>query len=156
MEQRKIQRIVFMPPDKIGNDREEFLLQTLKQNRDKLHSQKDGYIVEILKITDWSNQVSNITGNILFKTNVMVNSIVLKKKLEIPVAVTMILAPGILCNYYDIKIWVPIANTNGFKFISNMLIKKKQQIAVGSTINVKITEIRYEKKKFSCIASLVT
>lgn len=156
MEQRKIQRIVFMPPDKIGNDREEFLLQTLKQNRDKLHSQKDGYIVEILKITDWSNQVSNITGNILFKTNVMVNSIILKKKLEIPVAVTMILAPGILCNYYDIKIWVPIANTNGFKFISNMLIKKKQQIAVGSTINVKISEIRYEKKKFSCIASLVT
>ena len=156
MEQRKIQRIVFMPPDKIGNDREEFLLQTLKQNRDKLHSQKDGYIVEILKITDWSNQVSNITGNILFKTNVMVNSIILKKKLEIPVAVTMILAPGILCNYYDIKICVPIANTNGFKFISNMLIKKKQQIAVGSTINVKISEIRYEKKKFSCIASLVT
>jgi len=156
MEQRKIQRIVFMPPDKIGNDREEFLLQTLKQNRDKLHSQKDGYIVEILKITDWSNQVSNITGNILFKTNVMVNSIILKKKLEIPVSVTMILAPGILCNYYDIKIWVPIANTNGFKFISNMLIKKKQQIAVGSTINVKISEIRYEKKKFSCIASLVT
>jgi len=152
MEQRKIQRIVFMPPDKIGNDREEFLLQTLRQNRDKLHSQKDGYIVEILKITDWSNQVSNITGNILFKTNVMVNSIILKKKLEIPVAVTMILAPGILCNYYDIKIWVPIANTNGFKFISNMLIKKKQQIAVGSTINVKISEIRYEKKKFSCIA----
>ncbi len=156
MEQRKIQRIVFMPPDKIGNDREEFLLQTLKQNRDKLHSQKDGYIVEILKITDWSNQVSNITGNILFKPNVKENSIVLKKKLENPVAATMILAPGILCNYNDIKIWVPIANTNGFKFISNMLIKKKQQIAVGSTINVKITEIRYEKKKFSCIASLVT
>ena len=156
MEQRKIQRIVFMPPDKIGNDREEFLLQTLRQNRDKLHSQKDGYIVEILKITDWSNQVSNITGNILFKTNLMVNSIILQKNLEIPVSVTMILAPGILCNYYDIKIWVPIANTNGFKFISNMLIKKKQQIAVGSTINVKISEIRYEKKKFSCIASLVT
>tara|TARA_Y100001980_G_C14529228_1_gene305018 strand:- start:151 stop:621 length:471 start_codon:yes stop_codon:yes gene_type:complete len=156
MEQRKIQRIVFMPPDKIGNDREEFLLQTLKQNRDKLHSQKDGYIVEILKITDWTNQVSNITGNILFKTNLMVNSIILQKNLEIPVSVTMILAPGILCNYYDIKIWVPIANTNGFKFISNMLIKKKQQIAVGSTINVKISEIRYEKKKFSCIASLVT
>ena len=43
MEQRKIQRIVFMPPDKIGTDRREFLLQTLKQNRDKLHSQKDGY-----------------------------------------------------------------------------------------------------------------
>ena len=156
MEQRKIQRIVFMPPDKIGNDREEFLLQTLKQNRDKLHSQKDGYIVEILKITDWTNQVSNITGNILFKTNLMVNSIILQKNLEIPVSVTMILAPGILCNYYDIKIWVPIANTNGFKFISNMPIKKKQQIAVGSTINVKISEIRYEKKKFSCIASLVT
>jgi len=33
MEQRKIQRIVFMPPDKIGTDRREFLLQTLKQNR---------------------------------------------------------------------------------------------------------------------------
>ncbi len=156
MEQRKIQRIVFMPPDKIGTDRREFLLQTLKQNRDKLHSQKDGYIVEIVKIIDWSNQVSNITGNILFNTNLLVNSIILKKNLEIPVTVTMILAPGILCNYYDIKIWVPISNTNGFKFISNMLIKKKQQISVGSTVDVKISEIRYEKKKFSCIASLVT
>ena len=156
MEQRKIQRIVFMPPDKIGNDRNEFLLQTLKQNRDKLHSQKDGYIVEILEIIDWSNQVSNITGNILFKTNAMVNSIILKRNLEIPVTVTMILAPGILCNYYDIKIWIPISNTNGFKFISNTLIKKKQQISVGDTATVKISEIRYEKKKFSCIASLVT
>ena len=156
MEQRKIQRVVIMPPDKIGDDRKEFLLETLKKSRDKLHSQKDGYIVEILEIIDWSNQVSNITGNILFKTNVMVNSIILKRNLEIPVTVTMILAPGILCNYYDIKIWVPIANTNGFKFISNMLIKKKEQIAVGSTMNVKISEIRYEKKKFSCIASLVT
>jgi hypothetical protein len=68
----------------------------------------------------------------------------------------MILAPGMLCNYYDIKIWVPIANTNGFKFISNILIKKKEQISVGSEMNVKISEIRYEKKKFSCIASLVT
>ena len=156
MEQRKIQRIVFMPPDKIKKDRSEFLLQTLKQNRDKLHSQKDGYIVEILEITDWTNQVSNITGNILFKTNALVNSIILKRNLEIPVTVTMILAPGMLCNYYDIKIWVPIANTNGFKFISNILIKKKEQISVGSEMNVKISEIRYEKKKFSCIASLVT
>ena len=109
-----------------------------------------------MKIIDWSNQVSNITGNILFNTNLLVNSIILKKNLEIPVTVTMILAPGILCNYYDIKIWVPISNTNGFKFISNMLIKKKQQISVGSTVDVKISEIRYEKKKFSCIASLVT
>ena len=156
MEQRKIQRIVFMPPDKIGEDRKEFLLETMRKNKDKLHSQKDGYIVEVLEIVNWINQVSNISGNIIFKTCVLVNSIVLKKNLEIPVTVTMILAPGILCNYYDIKIWIPILNTNGFKFISNTLIKKKLQISVGSTVDVKILEIRYEKKKFSCIASLVT
>ena len=156
MEQRKIQRVVFMPPDKIGDDRKEFLLETLKKSRDKLHSQADGYIVEILKVIDWTNKVSNISGNIIFDTSILVNSIVLKRNLEIPVTVTMILAPGILCNYYDIKIWIPISNTNGFKFISNTLIKKKQQISVGDTVTVKISEIRYEKKKFSCIASLVT
>ena len=156
MESRIIIRNVIMEPNDIKEDREKFLLKILRENRAKLHSLEDGFIVKIVKILDKHNIVSNVTGNIIFTVKFLVKSITLKTGLEIPVVVKMVLTPGILCQYYDIKIWIPSIKTNGFKFISNTFIKGKNQIIVGHTITAKLSEIRYEKKSFSCIASLIT
>jgi len=156
MEKRILTIDISMSPTRMSEDRDTFLLTTLKENKNKLHSMEDGYIISVLKIINHTNIISPITCNIIFTTKFLVNSIVLKKGVKLLSSVKMILSTGLLCQFQDIKIWIPCGKTGGYKFAYGMYIKNNDEINVDDEVQVQLIEIRYEKKSFSCIAILTT
>ena len=156
MTTRVLNRDISVSPDKINTDYKELMLQTLEANKKLLHSRENGYVTKILKIINYKNIISPVSANIIFNVKFLVETIILKKGLTLLVNVKMIISHGILCNFRNIKIWIPSEQTNGYKYKSSIFEKNEEQIKVNDEIQVKLIEIRYEKNMFSCIALLTT
>jgi hypothetical protein len=156
MTTRVLNRDISVSPNKINTDYKELMLQTLEANKKLLHSIKNGYVTKILKIINYKNIISPVSANIIFNVTFLVETIILEKGLILLVNVKMIISHGILCNFKNIKIWIPCEQTNGYKYKSSIFEKNEEQIKVNDEIQVKLIEIRYEKNMFSCIALLTT
>ena len=156
MTTRVLNKEISMSPENINKDYKKFMFQTLEDNKNLLHSIKNGYVTKILKIINYKNIISPVSANIIFNVKFLVETIILEKGLTLLVNVKMIISHGILCNFRNIKIWIPSEQTNGYKYKSSIFEKNEEQIKVNDEIQVKLIEIRYEKNMFSCIALLTT
>ena len=65
----------------------------------------------------------------------------------------MIHNSGVFVNLSNIKILIP--NKNNFSCENNKLIINDKTFVKGDLINVKITNIRYEKNKYSCLGIFI-
>ena len=148
--------LISMNPKNIKKDKKykEFLFKTLQEKKDILNSVNNGYILNIKKILNYNNYISPVSSDIIFTVTFLAECLMLKKGLKLDVNVKMIISHGILCNFKNIKIWIPNNKINGYKFKSSIFEKDDDQIKINDKIQVKLVEIRYEKNIFSCIASL--
>ncbi len=147
---------VIMKPSEITTDLNEFLIETIRANRQYLNSEEHGCIAKINKIIDHKNIVSPVTANIVYTVEIEVERLLPKKGLKLLVEIKMLLSTGILCQLYDIKFWIPVNKAGGYKYMNNRYIKGDAELHEGDNIQIQILEIRYEKKTFSCIALLTT
>ena len=156
MEQRIITTNISMSPTRMEEPRGPFLLATLQQNKHRLHSLEDGYIIKILEVISFTNIISPVTCNIIFTTTFLAESIILQKDVKLLAYVKMILGTGLLCQFQDVKIWIPTGKTGGYRYANGVYIKGNEEIVIDDEVQVQLTEIRYEKKSFSCIAVLTS
>ena len=156
MEQRIITTNISMSPTRMEEPRGPFLLDTLQKNKHRLHSPEDGYIIKIIKIISFTNVISPVTCNIIFTTKFLAESIILQKGVKLLSSVKMMLGTGLLCQFQDVKIWIPTGKTGGYRYDNGMYIKDDEEINLGDEVQVQLTEMRYEKKSFSCIAVLTS
>ena len=147
---------VIMKPSEITENLNEFLIETIRNNRQYLNSSENGCIAKVNKILSHTNMISPVTSNIHYKVKIEVERLLPKQGLKLEVEVKMILETGILCQSHDIKFWIPANKTGGYKFESGRYIKDDSELLQGDVVQVQILEIRYEKKIFSCIALLTT
>ncbi len=155
MEETKILKVrVSMKPCNLDQKPGKYILKKLKEMKETLTSNLAGHVIDILDIISYSNKISDVTEDIIW--TVVYKALVFRprKDQKLEVKVTMVLASGILCNFYGIKIWVPSHLTNGYKFGSNVFRKDDDVIKVSDTIKIIISVVRYDKKAFSCIARL--
>ena len=117
-------------------------------------SQDVGYIISFNNIVKINNNIISRSGNeIVFKVSYDVN--VFKPNIddEYEAIITNIFDEGIILEYLNkIRILIPKSNLNenGFEFTNNTY----NNWNIGDTINIKITQIKYEKNNFICIANL--
>jgi len=147
------EEIVIKPTD-LNKNISDFLLIKLNENKEKIHSKENGYIINFKKIISYTNKISHITGNILFNVKTLATVIKPKKDKIMNATVKMLINHGILCQYKNIKIWIPSDKMDGYKFYYGVYKKNKDKIQKEDEIQVKIIETRYEDHKFSCIALL--
>ena len=147
------EEIVIHPKD-LDKNIHDFLLEKLNSNKENIHSRKNGYIINFKDIVSFTNKISHISGNIIYTVK-SIASVIKPEKNKIMIAkVNMLINHGILCQYKNIKIWIPSDKMNGYKFSHGVYKKKKEIIKKDDEIQVKILETRYEDHKFSCIALL--
>lgn len=145
---------IIIQPGDLDKNIKEFLLEQLNINKEKLHSNENGYIINFKKIISYTNKISHITGNIIFTTKAVASVVKPSKGTILNANVTMLINHGILCQYKNIKIWIPSDKMNGYKFAHGIYNKGKDVIKKDDEIQVNILETRYEDHKFSCIALL--
>lgn len=153
---KHMQTRVPMKPSHLGLSPVEYIMTTLKTNREYLTTKSGGHVVEIIKIDNYHNEISNVTENIIWTVDYTARVVLPRVGDVLKVLATILLTSGMLCNFHGIKVWVPEHLTGKYRFISNTFSDGEDQIRKDDEINVIVTTVRYDKKAFSCIARLET
>ena len=122
-------------------------------------SYDNGYILEITRIIDYNNNyISNATNMIVF--TVIFEAITLNPKIGSILSgkVISVHTSGIFVEIKEkIKVLVAESSMEGMTYDANTLTYKSKIgcIKKNDTVNIKITDIRYQNKKISCIGTLI-
>ena len=134
------------------------ILTKIKDKYTKTCSEKNGYILEIIKLNKiLFSGINDCNYNLFFKVNCQTKMLLPKIGKRINCKIDMIFQHGIFSGFKNLKVLVPISNLDKWNFdvSSNSFKKESQQLKVNDLINLEITEIRYENCKYSCIGILL-
>lgn len=120
---------------------------------------KHGYINPKKIISIDSNIVTKTNNKVSFRVRFLAETFKPEKGMELTCNVNTIIPSGIFLDYEQVKIMVPLKNikSNGYVYNKGIFTNEKDEsnaINIGDKIKVIITELRFEKKKFICIASM--
>ena len=162
MVQVNLKTSIVIEPSKLVGDIELILLNMVKKSVINTCDKANGYIIDVLSISDYDNFISNATSQVVFIVVYLAECIKPSIGDKVNAKVVNITADGIFCVVYDRS--TTLISTNKIdKTIYNPFNKgiiehktdKSKNITVGSNIMVEITNTRYDNKDFSCIAVLV-
>lgn len=131
-----------VPSSKISSDMREYIITLLKNEYEKKAFEKFGIINQIIKIMELTKiDVSNIEGNLNLNFKLLVESYVPKIYDEIKIPIKKILSCGIFLEEPNIKILVS-------DYDKTKILKE------GDNILIVLTDIRFEKDSFHCLANI--
>jgi DNA-directed RNA polymerase subunit E'/Rpb7 len=130
-------------------------IQKIVQDKYKnVCTRKWGYIVDIKEIRVLSNVVDRVSSNIFFNIGVHAERFLPKEGVVIPALVQMCFQHGILCKYRDLSILVPMSTIKDVKYENGRIQSGDTSIMKGDEIPVCMTNVKYDKHKFSAIGNL--
>jgi DNA-directed RNA polymerase subunit E'/Rpb7 len=134
------------------------ILSKIKEKYINTCSEKNGYILDILKINHIDiSGINDCSNNLFFKVDCEIQMLLptIGKKLDCNI--DMIFQHGIFSGFKNLKVLIPINTLENWEHdhSSNVFKKGDKKIQVNDPILVEITDIRYENCKYSCIGKLV-
>lgn len=140
------------------SDINNIILTKTKDKYTKTCSEKNGYILEIMKLNKiLFSGINDCNSNLFFKIECQTKMLLPKIGKEINCKIDMVFQHGIFSGFKNLKVLIPISNLDKWSFdVSNNSFKKESKhLKVDDLIKVEITEIRYENCKYSCIGKLL-
>jgi len=161
-ETKIVETHVCLEPKELDSNFEEILYQKVKKKLEDTCLKDYGYIYKVISIHKYMfEEIMKMIPNIFFLIEVKINSYLPKIGDKIKINVEFIFNHGIYGGFEKIKVLVPIQTLHDWKlnqeFSHLMLIHKdniKNTIKKGDIIHVEITNIRFEKQNFSCLAKI--
>lgn len=134
------------------------ILSKIKEKYINTCSEKNGYILDILKINHIDiSGINDCSNNLFFKVDCEIQMLLptIGKKLDCNI--DMIFQHGIFSGFKNLKVLIPINTLENWEHDHSINVFKKgdKKIQVNDPILVEITDIRYENCKYSCIGKLV-
>ena len=156
VERKQIYGNIYIEPDEIVNNIHDLIEYKINEKYEKTCNQDYGYILKIENVEkNYTNIVNTIgNGEILFKVYFICLVLKPTKGMTLSGKIYMIFRHGIFANIDQIKILIPVSKLNKWTFEKDQFIKDDKILKIGDVININISEIRYEKKSFSCIGTL--
>lgn len=119
--------------------------------------QEFGYIISVeseLKIID--NIISSANSGIIFTVEFDILTVKPEEGMVFEGVISKIFLCGIFVTVEKMDILVPETKMKGYKYNASKSIFKKDSSVLncGDTVSVIIEDVRYQKHKFDCIASL--
>lgn len=151
-----IERSIAIHPSFLNSQIETKILQKIKSEYLGKCDEKVGYITKIYdNINIISNHVSNAGSGVIFKVKFKIQNVKPEVGKEYEGKVCMVIEDGLLVEVLDLmKVLIPIENTNGYEYKNDVLVKGDSTIDTGDLVNIVMTKINYEKKKYQIVASL--
>lgn len=146
---------VYLIPTELNEDLYDIVYEKVCKKYEKSSNDKIGYISEVM---DNITINDSVIKNDFVKINVSFNAMVFHptKGSKLKAIIQVIFNHGIFCFFEKIKILIPVTTLKNYKIVDGELVGKDSIIyKTGDEISIKITEYRYEKKQFNCIASLI-
>ena len=154
MEDQILVEKIILESKYINKDIKKNILNILKKLKEEC-TEKYGYIIDIIKIIKIiDNKILDNTGDILITVKFSAKILKPKIDIELNAKINMVFNHGIFCEYIHLPILIPYTKLKDFEYQDKKFIKGDKILKIGDDINVKLTDIRYHKKKFNCIASL--
>lgn len=160
MDTINIDTYIIVSPKEVGCDLNNLIHKKLNEMYVNKCIKKYGYIFEILDFKyDKSIITSRVNEYMFIKCQVKILSVTPKVG-EIYYGTVKIVYPqGIfvsLINIFDTLVPFDCLKKAGYTFTGNSFTNQdtKHTIVQGSTLNVKVTAISYDKKNFNCIADI--
>lgn len=158
MEQRVLHTTLAVSPEFFSVDRlYDHVLSSLKE-RERTCNQEDGYIDHIYHIIDIQNRALLDSG--YSQLDVSYEAACFKPTIgkEVETTVEMVFPHGIFSSLYILRFLVPFKCLDeSYDFVETEGYRHRttgQWIRVGSTIMIRITNLKYDNGHFSCIADL--
>jgi DNA-directed RNA polymerase subunit E'/Rpb7 len=160
MSKISIQKNIMVEPEYLNSNIKKHIYDKLCKeldSKDCYCNQDNGYVTKIYDdVSLINNTVSNTGSEVIFTVKVSIKT--LKPEIGKTYKATVsIVSPNAIFTHIEnkVKILVPPELTS-YKYDKNSNCYKKgdKKISVGSTVQVKITDIKYENNNFNCIASL--
>lgn len=158
MEEMEIIERIFLEPEFLTDDIKNNIFNKIKKKFEGYCNYEYGYFVKIIEIINiLDNWVSNVTHNVIFK--VKFKAVILRPEKEkiLECNVKMIFQHGIFMEINKLKLLIPIGCLKNYEYDKNSgtFISKKKTIKITDVVKVKIKDVRYENKNFSCIGEIV-
>ena len=145
---------VHVLPEELDNNISDTLFASLQERKQEFNSRENGSVIEILKVLEYTNQVPS-SGIVVFLVTFSATAFLPEKGKELDATVERVISVGIVCCFFGVRIWIHGEELLGYHWDDNTFCGSNGRVCVGDTMRVQISTIRYEKKIFSCIGSLV-
>lgn len=152
-----IKKNIVLHPRYINKNFLSTLSDILKKKEVGKCTKESGYIYDISRINILDNTILP-NGNILFLVSFEASNIKPEIGDEITPTVSHIFNHGVILNLEKTDVLIPgrDLNSEGWSYSSPPKFSKgKEEINIGDKLKVKITQVRYDNEKFSCIAKLI-
>ena len=136
----------------------EVILSKIKEKYINTCSEKNGYVLDILKINHINiSGINDCSSNLFFKVDCEIQMLLPTIGKKIDCDVDMIFQHGIFSGFKNLKVLIPINTLENWNHdhSGNTFKKGNKKISLKDTIPVEITDIRYENCKYSCIGKLI-
>ena len=145
---------VHVLPEELDSDISATLFASLQDRKQEFNSRENGSVIEILKVLEYTNQVPS-SGIVVFVVTFSATAFLPEKGKELDATVERVISVGIVCCFFGVRIWIHGEELPGYCWDGNTFCSDNGPVRAGDTMRVQISTIRYEKKVFSCIGSLV-
>lgn len=150
---------LYLFPDEINKDYEITLLKKVKEKYEQYAFEEFGIIYKVNKINKiLKNSISEVGTFILFLLEIEIERYLPRQNDELELKINKICCYGIFFLENRMRILIPKSCINKYeleKKENDYILKlENQEILQNDTINLKLTEIRFEKEGFSCLGTL--
>ena len=154
-----LQKIIELPleisPEYMVKQIKKYVYDFAKSKYEGTCSKENGYIVSVKKyLKTVSVHLNDNSNNIMFLAKFKVLCLKPEINKKFSCVVEMIFRHGIFAQINNLKVLVPASILEDFEFNKDSFTKKNLSIKKGDTIDIIITEIKYEKQNYSCIGKL--
>jgi DNA-directed RNA polymerase subunit E'/Rpb7 len=141
-------------PHMLDTNIEETLEKVVRDKYRQVCNKKWGYITGVDSIRILENIVNRVGFNIFFKIAVTAERFLPKEGTVISANVQMCFVHGLLCKFHELSILVPMSTITSGKFEGGVLRTVSRTVRKGDLVTVRLTNVKYEKHKYSAIAVL--
>jgi len=157
VERKQIYGNVFVNPEEFKYNINELLEYKLKDKYEQTCSKEYGFIIKIEKINfkDQTNIINTLgNGEIIYTVSFICLVLEPTKNMILQGQINTMFRHGIFANIDKIKILIPSSKLDGWTFNDNKFSKGNVTLNISDKIEIKIIEVRYEKKQYSCIGTI--
>jgi len=156
VEERTIDIQIKVCPHELNRNIKETICTKVQAKYDQSCDKEYGYIINILDITCEGDNIiiSSGKGDILFYVKLTALFLNPFSGLVLKCKINRIFKLGIFGNLEKLKILIPAKKLEDWTYIDDTYKNDSKILKSGDEIFVKIIEVKYEKKSYSCIAIL--
>lgn len=157
-EEKIIRLSIYLESHEQCKEYKSLLLKKLKENYEKKAFEKYGIINSIISMDKiYYEEMMKTNPTIYFLIDTKVETYFPKKEDKIELEITKILNYGIFLECFSFRVLIPsVPSSYELKRDNELYYKNKDKIIkIGSKIEFIITDVRFEKAGFHCLAKIV-